>query len=210
MQPDDRLICSEIMPGPSRNLVRLNADGTLDASYTVTLAAVADTDGIAIASIQQAMVQPDGRVIALGIFNRANGQPIRGMARFHVDGRLDTGFSPGNGISELKGAQLQALALQGDGRILVGGAFLSDGIASRVYLARFWGDPSLQLARTRFGERTLECALLPAMEGVVEVEASPDLVHWTTLAILTNRAPELSLALPLEEVGWKFFRASVR
>jgi uncharacterized delta-60 repeat protein len=58
-------------------------------------------------------MQPDGKVIATGAFTQYNGAACNGIARLNPDGSLDAGFNGAVGG--------RALAVQPDGRILVGG-----------------------------------------------------------------------------------------
>lgn len=67
---------------------RLNNDGSLDSSFAVTLS------GLASEVCQDIEVLPDGKLLLGGGFNAVNGVPRRGLARFNLDGSLDTGFVP--------------------------------------------------------------------------------------------------------------------
>ena len=59
-------------------------------------------------------LQPDGKVIAAGNFTQYNGTACNGIARLHPDGSIDADFNGAVGG--------RALALQPNGRILVGGS----------------------------------------------------------------------------------------
>ena len=103
------------------NLVRLNANGSLDTGFNGTNAGF--DRGVAALALQ-----PDGRVLAGGMFATYNGLDCPdGLARLNADGSLDTRFN-GN----LAGfafpiyptrSMVQALVLQPDGKVLVGGSF---------------------------------------------------------------------------------------
>ena len=132
-------------------LVRLNTDGSLDASF--------GTGGVAIARLSpghdlfsQMAVQDDGKIVVLGSMNggltTSNGAELM-VARYHADGRLDTAFGndgivhiPGNGIGT--GIDPGALEIV-DGRIIVFANTLGDpgaGNGSSV-LARIDADGRL-------------------------------------------------------------------
>jgi uncharacterized delta-60 repeat protein len=96
--------------------------------------------GVAVRAV---VVQPDGKVLVGGLFNSVapNGGPSvtrKNIARFHPDGSLDTAFDP-NANSDI-----YAIALEPDGKILVGGYFTSIGGQFRNRLARL--DPTNGLA----------------------------------------------------------------
>src|SRR6266568_4897906 len=84
------------------------------------------------------VVQPDGKILVGGNFttlspNGGAAVPRNRIARLNPDGTLDTAFNPN------ANAQVNAIALQADGKILVGGFFnraLSIGGQTRNYIAR--------------------------------------------------------------------------
>ncbi len=92
-------------------------------------------DPNANAPVQVVVVQPDGKLIIVGNFTTLapNGGATvtrNHIARLNPDGSLDTAFNPNaNGT-------LYAVALQPDGKILVGGIFTSIGGQPRTNLAR--------------------------------------------------------------------------
>ena len=64
--------------------------------------------------------QPDGRILIAGNFTSYAGLNRNGVARLNADGTLDMSFDPGTGPSS---GGIGALALQPDGKILIGGLF---------------------------------------------------------------------------------------
>lgn len=90
-------------------LVRLNPDGSIDSGFNCTL------NG----TVNAIVVQPDGAVLIGGNFSSANGVSRSDIARLNSNGTLDTTFNPGSGFNN----QVNALALQSDGNIVVGGNF---------------------------------------------------------------------------------------
>jgi hypothetical protein len=66
-------------------------------------------------------VQIDGRVILAGAFTSFSGIPAKNIVRLNTDGTMDESFAtPGSGS-----VQARAVAVQGDGRMLIGGEFTS-------------------------------------------------------------------------------------
>ncbi len=114
-------------------VVRLNTDGTLDTSFDV------GTGTIAIASLA---LQPDGRILAGGQFEEFNDQPENSVVRLNTDGSMDTTFGTGTGCN----GAVQTIALQPDGRVLVGGAFTSFNGQLRNRIVRLNADGSLDTA----------------------------------------------------------------
>jgi uncharacterized delta-60 repeat protein/uncharacterized repeat protein (TIGR01451 family) len=92
------------------------------------------------AAVSAVAVQPNGAIVAGGSFTVANSITRHRLARLNSDGTLDLGFAslPGGANDAVR-----ALALQSDGRILIGGDFTTyDGI-NRSHFARVNLDGSL-------------------------------------------------------------------
>lgn len=106
----------------------LHADGSLLAArpglakYDADLrfvAAFAPTILPASAQVTALLVQPDGKVLVGGTFSNVNGVATLGVVRLLSDGQNDPAFH--SGITYLNYAVPRALALQSDGKILLGG-----------------------------------------------------------------------------------------
>ena len=97
-----------------RNLVRVNADGTLDPTF--------NPDGSGPSSNVLAIVPVAGNKFLIGGgFSSYNGVAQGGIVRINYDGTLDTTFNPGGSGVGLGGA-VQTLSLQADGKILISAA----------------------------------------------------------------------------------------
>ena len=106
-------------------VVRLLANGQPDPSFT----SAPGGDG----TINAFAVQPaDNKIVIAGTFTKFNGTFFNNLGRLHPDGTSDSTFKPGSGPD----AQVNALAIQADGAIVVGGAFQNVQGLSRPYLAR--------------------------------------------------------------------------
>ncbi|MCW5664984.1 MAG: hypothetical protein KIT35_14190 [Piscinibacter sp.] len=137
LQPDGKIVLAGIATtlytsttdDSAMGLVRLNADGSLDAGF--------GNGGRAVAEFAQldfgyaAALQADGKLLVAGRVSQDRGDESDvGIARFNPDGTLDAGF--GNGgrvIVDLSpnGDEASALALQPDGRILLAVAYNEAG-----------------------------------------------------------------------------------
>src|ERR1051325_8868334 len=117
-------------------IARLNTDGSLDTTFNPG----AGADGIVVAIV----VQTNGRVLVGGSFTNINGTNWNRIARLNADGSLDATFSPGTGAN----SYVESVAVQADGRILVGGNFTTINGTNRNRIARLNRDGSLD---TTFG-----------------------------------------------------------
>lgn len=120
------------LAGRSREFIaRLNADGSFDDSFTTTSSGV----------VQCIAPQPDGKLLIAGQFTRINGTLRSRIARLNADGTLDASFDPGAGASDT----ILSIALQSDGKIVLGGSFESVDGRTRNGIARLNPNGSLDL-----------------------------------------------------------------
>jgi uncharacterized delta-60 repeat protein len=106
-------------------IVRLNSGGSVDTSFNASL-----QDG----NVDAIAITPQDQIVIAGNFTSINGYSRNNIARLNSNGSLDTTFDPGLGVS---GHGLPyTLALQPDGKALVGGYFSSVNNTPMQYLAR--------------------------------------------------------------------------
>lgn len=117
---------------PSSGLVRLNIDGSRDASFAVGAGANSN--------VQCVIVQPDGKILIGGLFTTFAGQPRRSLARLSPVGVLDTVGTTG------PSAGINAIVLLPNGAFVVAGTFNTVGSLARNRLARFNADGSFDTA----------------------------------------------------------------
>ncbi|PXY40355.1 calcium-binding protein [Flavobacterium cheongpyeongense] len=106
---------------PYSRLIRLNADGSVDNSFSV---------GIGFDKNVYALdLQSDGKIIVGGSFLNYNGVSKKRILRLNSDGSLDETFNSGTGFSN---GDVRNVLVQPDDRILIGGSFSGNynGIAS--------------------------------------------------------------------------------
>ena len=115
-------------------IARLNADGSLDPVFVSPFEGYRGAHCFAL--------QPDGKVLVGGNFERAGGMERFNLARLNADGSVDPTFDTGKGPS----SQVEALALQPDGKVLVGGWFACINDIERSGIARLNADGSVDLS----------------------------------------------------------------
>jgi uncharacterized delta-60 repeat protein len=131
IQPDQKILVLTA-PFGGLELIRLNPDGSPDATFSVAL-----PNG----SVEHVVMQPDGKIILTGFVYLPDGTPAR-LARLNPDGSFDATFVPGTGPD----AGVGALLLQPDGQILIGGKFLAYDGTARNKIARVNANGSLDTA----------------------------------------------------------------
>ncbi len=124
-----------------RRVARLNSDGSLDGSFVQSGTGLND-------EVSSISLQADGKIMVGGYFTSYNGTSRRRIARIQADGTLDETFAQvGTGLND----EVEALAPQPDGKIIVGGDFVSYNGTPRPYLARLNPDGSLDATFTQSG-----------------------------------------------------------
>src|SRR6185295_8024720 len=95
-------------------VLRLNSDGTLDSTF--------NAGGVGANGIVYAVVaQPDGKVLVGGNLTAYSGASVRNrVMRLNSDGTRDTTFNVGGARNDL---DVYAIAIQPDGKVIIGGNF---------------------------------------------------------------------------------------
>ncbi len=131
LQPDGNVLIGGAMftaGGEQIFFERLHPDGTLDATFNPGA-------GLIGFGVRSFTLQPDGKILCDGNYGLSTDY-YYGVFRLHADGSLDESFS----LRVINnGSRIDAIAVQPDGKVLVGGGFtLEDG--SILNLARFHAD----------------------------------------------------------------------
>ncbi len=134
-QPDGKIVFGGLFTSydfiARAYLGRANADGTLDNTFN--FGAGLDNGVLALA------LQPDGRIVIGGLFSTVYGVSRNGVARMNTNGTVDVSFTVGSGAN----GPVRAVALQPDGKILIGGDFTTYNGAPRARIARLNNNGSL-------------------------------------------------------------------
>ncbi|WP_329603645.1 cadherin-like domain-containing protein [Pseudomonas putida] len=152
-------------------LVRYNADGSLDTSFssdgklTTAIGAGEDSGRIVV-------LQPDGKILLAGrSTNGSNSDFV--LVRYNVDGSLDTTFSGDGKLSTAIGGGLDNvdMALQADGKIIVVGSIVSPTYHDWVVL-RYNPDGSLD--NTFDSDGKVQTSLNAFHDRAFAVDVQPD------------------------------------
>ena len=135
VQPDGRIVVvgdfahfnGVALPG----IARLNPDGSLDGSFNP---GTGFNDSVRLVGVQE-----DGRILVGGFFTEFNGAVRNRVARLMPDGSLDGTFDVGEGAN----GSVYSLAVQSDGKILVGGSFSTFNNLNRSGIVRLNPDGSV-------------------------------------------------------------------
>ncbi len=115
-------------------LVRLNPNGTIDGTF--------NTGNIGPSyTVWDITIQTDGKILIGGDFNTYNGISSSTIARLNPDGSLDGTFNISNGFPI--NSQVNDIAIQNDGKLIIGGSFFSFNGMNRNSILRLNDDGTL-------------------------------------------------------------------
>jgi uncharacterized delta-60 repeat protein len=169
-------------------LVRLNRNGSIDNSFGEAGLQVMDIGGSDW--VQAIAIQKDGKIILAG--NTGVGYLSFALARFNSNGTPDNGFDgDGKLVTSVSSADnLEGLALQPDGKILVGGAALIGG-RSGFALVRYLPNGSLDYSFGTYGGggKTLTDFGISANANAIALQPNGKIL---AAGVLNNEAPAYS------------------
>ncbi len=123
------------------NLVRIEADGTVDQSFQTGTGPTFSSGTSLSGQVTSILVQPDGMIVLGGFFREYDGTPHQALVRIGPDGTRDEGFT--SGVDQY--GQVFSVVRQVDGKLIIAGAFSNYGGVARKGLARLHPDGSLDM-----------------------------------------------------------------
>lgn len=139
LQPDSKIIVGGSFTsysGVSKNrIVRLNSDGNIDNTFNI---------GSGFDStVTEIILQQDGKIICVGSFTSYNGITSIRIIRLNSDGTLDTTFQSRAGLDSGNVFGDGKIAIDSNGKILVGTSFTSYDSQSYNRLVRINSEPTI-------------------------------------------------------------------
>lgn len=164
LQPDGKLLVGGKFVGYNglgrRGIVRINTDGSADASFQTGLGASYTFQGASgptydyPAMVRAIVVQANGKIVLGGYFERFNGINKKNIARLNSDGTLDATFNSGQGVhhasygpqNNLESAGVFSFTALAGQKILISGQFMSYDNTMAKCLARIYPDGNMDLS----------------------------------------------------------------
>ena len=140
---------TEFNHAPRHGIVRLLADGTVDPTFAaVTMTCPQFPFGSSGCGLwADPIIDDAGKIIIAGDFIAVNGVPKTCVARLNANGTLDTTFNPSGftpfGFNGGAPRPIRGIAIQSDGKIVIGGRFSGGNCGNHVPLVRLNTDGSL-------------------------------------------------------------------
>lgn len=171
VQPDGKALFQYFSQDQKFHLVRLNVDGSFDATFTETKCIPSDLredfpvvfdpvkgntlqppEGVwsATAPAQAAYIQPDGHIILVGHFESFGSSTARDIVRIDSHGAVDPAFNPGSGAQWTTVSQtsqifpsIENIEPTADGKFLITGNFEAYNGTAAPGIARLNADGSI-------------------------------------------------------------------
>jgi len=170
-------------------LERLLPDGTADPTFQRTRLGLNGGGK----TLWRTTPLPDDKILLNGWFEDVNGTPRHNVARLNSDGSVDSTFDAGTAVPDI-----YSIAIQADGDIVLGGL---------ETLLRLQGEPYLQFqALARDAAGSLNLSLTNRTGKAWVLQASSDLIEWTTLSTNTSSGT-LSIDLSAPSHQRRFYRS---
>jgi uncharacterized delta-60 repeat protein len=159
VQPDGKIVAAgTLIHGPYSVgffVMRLNADGSYDLTFNGNgrnIFTFGDNGGAAT----DVLLQPDGKIVVVGSSGVSTYSTLNefALARFNSDGTFDQSFGTGGKVKThfegqyVTGSKAASVALQTDGKLVVGGSYKNGEVTTQFAVARYNSDGSLD---TTFG-----------------------------------------------------------
>jgi uncharacterized delta-60 repeat protein/uncharacterized repeat protein (TIGR01451 family) len=179
LQPDGKLVtagCTACTPPGVSDfaLARYNPDGTLDRTFGSGGQVTTDFAGGPDEALDLTL-QPDGKLVAVGLAFTGGEHPDFALARYNPDGTLDRGFGAGGKVTtDLNGSDDVAfsVALQPDGKLVAAGFTLAGNFD--FALARYNPDGTLDPGFGAGGKVTADLAGPGLSDEARSVVVQPD------------------------------------
>ncbi len=188
-QADGRILVGGSFTSPSTGILRLNADGTLDGTFT---APTLNGTSVTVSAIA---VDANGKILIGGNFTNVttgDGKVRSRLARLNSDGTLDTTFqavSAGT-TAALQDGVVYAIVVNGTD-VLVGGSFTTAGSSVRNAFACFNSTGTVQAADILANSGSAVRTILVESAGTVILGGSFNSIYGSTYNRIVRLAADL-------------------
>ncbi len=207
LQSDGKILiggvfCKSSQPSLPVNLLRLLPSGQIDPSFNAWKRADYAVRAVA--------VQPDGKILIGGCFTNLGEYPaVVGrlhLARLNPDGSVDASFDPAPTFRGTSSGYVRAMALQPDGRVLIGGSFDFVNGSTRRNLTRLNGDLVMFQAATATSGFSTSVKTIHGRTYWLERRDSLDESDWTAVQTVAGDGNTQTLSDTISPANQRFYR----
>ncbi len=149
IQPDGKIVVAGIASTSFQSnrfaLARYNPNGSLDTTFGTGGKLTTGFTGADDSAAFDIALQPDGKIVVVGSVSNNSGGGGAALARYNDNGSLDTSFGT-NGTGQIiaslgvGGGSAEAIVLQADGKIVIGGSARDQMFNADFMVARLNGN----------------------------------------------------------------------
>jgi len=170
--------------------VLANANAALAATVDPSFAPVLrdfGSSGEGFSAGHISVVQPDGKILVGGRFTVANGVARSAVVRFNADYTLDHSFNAGDfslaevGIYQSSGGSINAIKVQSDGKIIIGGSFRRGNSTITRALERLHPDGATDMTFEPAASQVINAEV-----GDIEIQPDGKIVFGGTFQVTTT------------------------
>ena len=168
---------------PANSIIRLDINGNIDASFIY---------GTGFSSyVNTIVLQSNGKILLGGGFTSYNGNPANYIVRLNTNGSIDGTF---DATQITSGAYVTTIAVESNGKILVGGLIADYSGQPILYFVRINADGSLDLTSyTGIGFDTLPTTMLIQQNNKIIIGGVFTTYGTTTTNYIVRLNPDLSI-----------------
>ena len=209
VQPDGRAL----IVGES-SVIRYNPDNSEDPSFVVPKFEhiPSNPNGFDSVYFHDVALQPDGKILVVGSFNRVGGLPYGGVVRLLPNGSIDSDFKPVDVKNEysnyhVESGQVRRVIVDAGGKIWIGGHYTSVNGFPRSGLARLNGDGTLDesMEGGAFSLRGYCCGGIRSMTALASLPNGDLLIGDRSLTRLRVHAGRTVVELPKRSLNVNYF-----
>lgn len=177
VQPDGKILVGGLFTSyngvTANRIIRLNPDGSIDNSFVTGYTTQPGFDG----TVWEIKLQSDGKILVGGSFNTYDGTVTNCITRLNTNGSIDNSFVTGSGFNN----SVRAITIQTDGKILVGGTFITYNATSAVRIIRLNTDGTVDTSfATGTGFNDIVYSIVAQSDGTILVGGSFITYNGTT------------------------------
>lgn len=144
LQPDGKIVAAGSIHGTAFLLARFDIDGSVDQTFGSN-GSIVTKFGDPTAGAADVVLQADGKIIAAGVSGAGSLSELNdfALARYNSDGSLDQTFGTGGKVITHFPGQFNtgstgtSVAVQADGKVIVGGYYKNERTPHRFAMARY-------------------------------------------------------------------------
>lgn len=169
-------------------VVRYNSNGSLDTTFNTT-GKVTTAIGTLADSARGAVIQPDGKIVVVGMYTVGTNNDDIALVRYNPNGSLDTTFGTSGKVKTTVSSlddRAYAVSLQSDGKIVIAGMTKTSSTGKDFYVSRYNTNGSLDTTFGTSGKVTTSMGTTDDEAAAITLQPDGKIVVTGTMMNGTN------------------------